>query len=81
MMPFVSIFFQHPSKVISQIELFSPSTPSRSSMRDPTQTATTAYHSPKLGTQVGHESVKGVTEFSLAEHLSKLKETVSQARY
>ena len=50
-------------------------------MRDPTKTATTAYCSSKLATQVVHESVKGVTEFSVAEHLSKLKETVAQARH
>ena len=44
-------------------------------MRDPTKTATCtiAYRSSNLGTQVVHESVKGITEFS------KLKETVSQA--
>ena len=49
-------------------------------MRDPTKTATTAYRSSILGTQVVHESVKGVTEFSVPEHLSKLKQTVSQTR-
>ena len=48
-------------------------------MRDPTKTATTACRSSKRGTQVVHESVKGSTEFSIAEHLSKLKETGSQA--
>ena len=77
-MPFVSIFFQHSSKVISQMmkkNSFFLGT------RDPIKTATTAYHSSKLGTQVVHKSVKGVTEFSIAEHLSKLKETVSQARH
>ena len=47
-------------------------------MRDPTKTATTAYHSSKLGTHIVHESVKGVTEFSIPEYLSKLKQTVSQ---
>ena len=49
-------------------------------MRDPTKTATTAYRSSSLGTQEVHESVKRFREFSIAEHLSKLKETVSQAR-
>ena len=48
-------------------------------MRDPTKTTTTAYRSSKLGTQEVHEYVKRFREFSVAEHLSKLKETVSQA--
>ena len=43
-------------------------------MRDPTKTATTAYCSSKLGSQVVHES-----ESSIAKHLSRQKETVSQA--
>ena len=46
-------------------------------LRDPTKTATTAYHASKQGTQVVQESVKGLTEFSVLEHLSKLKHTVS----
>ena len=46
-------------------------------MRDPTK------NSSKVGTQVHvvHESVKGVTEFSAVEYISKLKETVSQTRH
>ena len=50
-------------------------------MRDPIKTVTTAYRSSKLGAQVVHESVKSVTEFSVAEHPSRLKETVSQAHH
>ena len=50
-------------------------------MRDPTKTATTAYRSSKLGTQVVHESVKGVTVFSIPEHLNKLKQTVSHTHH
>ena len=86
MMPLLSIFFQHSSKVISQMVkknsyFFLPVHLAGLGMRDPTKTATTAYRSSKLGTQVMYESVKGITEFSIAEHLSKPKATVSQTRH
>ena len=84
-MPLVSIFYQHSSKVISQMmkksSFFLPVHLAGLGTRDPTKTATTANCSSKLGTQVVHESVKGVTESSVPEHLSKLKQTVSQTRH
>ena len=84
-MPFISIFSSAlPCKVISQMmnkNFFLPVRLVGVSMRDPTKTATTAYRFSKHGTQVVHESVKGITEFSIAENLSKLKETVLQARH
>ena len=83
-MPFVSILFQHSSKVISQMmkkNSFFPSTPSRSRYERSNQNSYYMYSIPffKMGTQVVHQSGKGITEFSVAEHLSTLKETVSQA--